>query len=83
MMEMGVMFFIVVEFRKAQNTYLIRLMVQKSGKHQLGLVVFPIIYKVIYIPGGAGCLPSTVASMYDGTFTCIWLIFMVNYGKCI
>ena len=76
-------FFIVVEFRKAQNTYLIRLMVQKSGKHQMRLVVFPIIYKVIYIPGGAGFLPSTLASMYDGIFTCTWLIFMVNYGKCI
>ena len=36
------------------------LMVQKSGVHQLRLVVYPIIYKVLYIPGGAGCLPSTV-----------------------
>ena len=29
--------------------------------HHLRLVVFPIIYKVLYIPGGAGFLPSTVA----------------------
>ncbi len=28
--------------------------------HQLRLVVDPIIYKVLYIPGGAGVLPSTV-----------------------
>ena len=30
--------------------------------HQLRLVVFPIIYRVLYIPGGAGFLPSTVYS---------------------
>ena len=28
--------------------------------HQLSLVVYPIIHKVLYIPGGAGFLPSTV-----------------------
>ena len=27
-------------------------MVQKSGEHQLRLVVYPILYKVLYIPGG-------------------------------
>ena len=31
-----------------------------SGDHQLRLVVYPIIYKVLYIPGGARFLPSTV-----------------------
>ena len=36
------------------------LMVQKSGDHQLRLVVFAIIYIVLYIPGGAEFLPSTV-----------------------
>ncbi len=30
--------------------------------HQLRLVVFPIIYRVSYIPGGAGFQPSTVPS---------------------
>ena len=35
------------------------LMVQKSGVHQLRLVVYPIIYKVLCIPG-VGFLPSTV-----------------------
>ena len=28
--------------------------------HQLRLVVYPIIYRVLYIPGGAGFIPSTV-----------------------
>ncbi len=41
---------------------IILLMVQKSGEHQLRLVVFPIIYRVLYIPGGAGFLPSTVSN---------------------
>ena len=49
---------------------LILLMVQKSGDHQLRLVVYPIIYKVLYIPGGClGFLPSTVGILlynYDG-----------------
>ena len=29
--------------------------------HQLRLVVYPIIYRVLYIQGGAGFLPSTVS----------------------
>ena len=36
------------------------LMVQKSCVHQLRLVVYPVIYQVLYIPGGPGFLPSTV-----------------------
>ena len=32
----------------------------KSGDHQLRLVVYPIIYRVSYIPGGARFQPSTV-----------------------
>ncbi len=28
--------------------------------HQLRLVVYPIMYRVFYIPGGAGFQPSTV-----------------------
>jgi len=28
--------------------------------HQLRLVVYPIIYRVLTIPGGAGFLPSTI-----------------------
>ena len=38
-------------------------MVQKSGGHQLRLVVYPIIYRVWYILGGARFLPSTVVSV--------------------
>jgi len=34
-------------------------MVQKSGDHQLRLVVY-LIYRVFYIPVGAGFVPSTV-----------------------
>ena len=39
---------------------MVLLMVQKSGDHQLRLVVYPIIYTVLFIPGGAGFQPSTV-----------------------
>ena len=35
----------------------------KSGVHQVRLVVYPIIYREFYIPGGAGFLPSTVFSV--------------------
>ena len=37
---------------------------RKSGEHQLRLVVYPIIYRVLYIPGGAGFLPSTVSWLW-------------------
>ena len=33
----------------------------KNTANQLRLVVYPIVYKVLYIPGGAELLPSTVA----------------------
>ena len=60
----------------------IRLMVQKSGIHQLRLVVYPIIYGVLCIPGGAGFLPSTVSStffcknLFFTPFFCHWKITM-------
>ena len=41
--------------------------------HQLRLVVYPIIYKVVYIPGGVGFLPSTVSIkgiFSQGKYTC-------------
>ena len=41
------------------------LMVQKSGVYQLRLVVCLIIYKVLYIPGGAGFHPLTVDLPYS------------------
>ena len=34
--------------------------------HQLRLVVSPIIYRVLYIPSGAGFVPSTVFFRYFG-----------------
>ena len=33
---------------------------KKSGDHQLRLVNYSVLYKVLFIPGGAGFLPSTV-----------------------
>ena len=33
----------------------------RNPANQLRLVVYPIIYRVLYIPGGAGLLPSTVS----------------------
>ena len=39
---------------------LLLLFVQKSGEHQLRLIVYSTIYRVLYIPGGClGFLPST------------------------
>ena len=39
-------------------------MVKKSGVQQSRLVVCPIIYRVLFIPGGAGFLPPTVFCKY-------------------
>ncbi len=52
-------------------------MVQKSGDHQLRLVVFPMIYNVLDISGGAGFQPSTVVFVlkvneFRGFFWCIF-----------
>ncbi len=44
-------------------------MVQKSGIHQLRLVVYPIIYRVLCIPGGVEFLPSTVVYIPPGKLT--------------
>ena len=33
---------------------------QKSGDSPVDMVVYPSIYKVLYMPGGAGVFPSTV-----------------------
>ena len=38
----------------------------KSSVHQLRLVVYPIIYRVSYIPGGARFQPSTVLTVPFG-----------------
>ncbi len=39
-----------------------------NGKILLRLVVFPVIYKVLYIPGGAGFQPSTVGAFFNTHF---------------
>ena len=38
--------------RPLRSLWALLLMVQKSGVHQLRLVVYPIVYRVLYIPGG-------------------------------
>ena len=52
--------------RRLTSQLVVPLMVQKSGDHQLRLVVYPIIYRVSYIPGGAGFLRSTVLLKFFG-----------------
>ena len=39
------------------------------------LVVCPIIYRVFYIPGGAGFLPSTVCTVYRGLCNHVGLLY--------
>ena len=41
---------------------LVKIVDGRNAAHQLRLVVPSIIYRVLYIPGGAGFLPPTVAS---------------------
>ena len=43
----------------------------KNPANQLRLVVYPIIYKDLYIPGGAGFLPSTVSPVHFSMETLI------------
>ena len=43
---------------------MILLMVQKSGEHQLKLVVYPIIYRVLHMLGGCLGFPSTVSQFF-------------------
>ena len=56
----------------------------RNPANQLRLVVYPIIYKVLYIPGGAGFLPSTVASAFvqyhnhDIIISFIYLLKWIN-----
>ena len=47
-------------------------MVQKSGIHQLRLVDYPIIYRVLYIPGGDDRIsePSTVLGKWPAFIHC-------------
>ena len=46
--------------QKQQKNITPKMQLMDKILHQLRLVVYPIIYKVLYIPGGAGFRPSTV-----------------------
>ena len=48
--------------RKNRNA--VKLLLMAEILHQLRLVVYPIIYRVLYIPGGVGFQPSTVGTQY-------------------
>ena len=55
---------------------------KKSGDHQLRLVVYPIIYRVLYIPGG--CLGFLNHQQYVEIlceFCMIWKPFFTNYRQ--
>ena len=48
-------------------------------------VVYPIIYRVLYIPGGAGCRiqPSTVVSAKSGDGTCMTYNRVLRSWRCL
>ena len=50
--------------------------------NQLRLVVYPINYEVLYIPGGAGFLPSTVSFYFLGRKKRLGWRFSGNSGWC-
>ena len=58
----------------------ILLMVQKSGEpvDMINIHKYPIIYRVLYIPGGAGFLPSTVWKHFSG-----WKKWSTGKGRWI
>ena len=49
----------------------------RNPANQLRLVVYPTLYKVLYIPGGAGFLPSTVVWLLD-----VWGVSRVCCCQC-
>jgi len=48
------------------------LLMEEHPANQLRLVVYPIMYQVVFIPGGAGFLPSTVYGSVKSS-TCSFL----------
>ena len=48
---------------KIEKIVFLEILLMEEILYQLRLVVYPIIYKVLYIPGGAEFLPSTVCFM--------------------
>ena len=57
------------------------ILLMENIRHQLRLVVFPIIYRVSNIPGGAGFLPSTVFRSHEASnlAICFLLIMCVHF----
>ena len=53
-------------YHKNQLNFVLNTLDGRNPANQLRLVVHPRIYKVLYIPGGAGFLPSTV--VYSALF---------------
>ena len=52
----------------------------RNPANQLSLVVYPIIYRVLHIPGGAGFLPSTVCPSFFSFFF-FWHFVARNGGR--
>jgi len=54
---------------------------KKSGVHHLRLVVYPVIYRVLYIPCGGGFLPSTVlpSNIPMARALNLWFIYVQNW----
>ena len=50
------------QVNQLRRCYSVKLLMEETLP-QLRLVIYPIIYKVSYIPGGVGFLPSTVSLM--------------------
>ena len=50
----------MIEIHHEMLHQLIRTVDGRNPANQLRLVVYPVIYQVLYIPSGAGFLPSTV-----------------------
>ena len=72
-----------------QNTVIYGILLMDKILHQLRLVVYPIIYKVLDIPGGClGFLPSTVCAISTDWFelfiNCIFSTFYFSaWQTCI
>ena len=58
------------------------LIVQKSSDHPLRLVVYPIIYRVLYIPGGINNGISPVNPVILGHFDLFSGTLAVRLGEC-
>ena len=53
----------------------------RNPANLLRLVVYPIVYRVLYIPGGAGFLPSTVWRWWKVLSRCDFAFLKNNHGS--